>query len=277
VDRLQNIIDNFSINSEVIFNGNFCGDKALGTGSKGGEGHLHYLRSGKLTVAGEQGQKFIFDKPAVILLPFSTRHSVIATESDNAELLCAAVHFTALEQKQIISSLPELVRIDLSDNTMKEAVDWMFDEIGSTGLGQKSIVDKLCDILLIQMFRKLSAEGLVIQGMLAGLSHPALAATLVKLQEAPQEAWTLELMAEEAAMSRSKFAALFRDTVGQTPNEFLTDLRISLAQQLLAQEKPVALVANQVGYEHGSALARVFRKKTGLSPKEWLQKLHVNA
>jgi len=277
VDRLQNIIDNFSISSEVIFNGNFCGDKALGTGSKGGEGHLHYLRSGKLTVAGEQGQKFIFDKPAVILLPFSTRHSVIATESDNAELLCAAVHFTALEQKQIISSLPELVRIDLSDNTMKEAVDWMFDEIGSTGLGQKSIVDKLCDILLIQMFRKLSAEGLVIQGMLAGLSHPALAATLVKLQEAPQEAWTLELMAEEAAMSRSKFAALFRDTVGQTPNDFLTDLRISIAQQLLAQEKPVALVANQVGYEHGSALARVFRKKTGLSPKEWLQKLHVNA
>jgi len=277
VDRLQNIIDNFSINSEVIFNGNFCGDKTFGTGSKGGEGHLHYLRSGKLTVAGEQGQKFIFDKPAVILLPFSTKHSVIATESDNAELLCAGVHFTALEQKQIISSLPELVRIDLSNNTMKEAVDWMFDEIGSTGLGQKSIVDKLCDILLIQMFRKLSAEGLVIQGMLAGLSHPALAATLVKLQEAPQEAWTLELMAEEAAMSRSKFAALFRDTVGQTPNDFLTDLRISIAQQLLAQEKPVALVANQVGYEHGSALARVFRKKTGLSPKEWLQKLHVNA
>jgi AraC-like DNA-binding protein len=110
--------------------------------------------------------------------------------------------------------------------------------------------------------------------MLAGLSHPALAPTLVKLQEAPEEAWTLDLMAESAAMSRSKFSELFRDTVGQTPNDFLTDLRISTAQQLLIQDKPVSLVANKVGYEHGSVLARVFRKKTGLSPKEWLQKFH---
>jgi len=52
----------------------------------------------------------------------------------------------------------------------------------------------------------------------------------------------------------------------------LTDLRIAIAQGLLKKDKPVSLVANEVGYEHGSALARVFRKKTGLSPKEWLMK-----
>jgi len=94
------------------------------------------------------------------------------------------------------------------------------------------------------------------------------------LQEAPERDWNLAAMASSAAMSRSKFAALFRDTVGQTANEFLTDLRISLAQELLQQDQAVSLVANRVGYEHGSALARVFRKKTGLSPMQWLEKLH---
>jgi len=52
----------------------------------------------------------------------------------------------------------------------------------------------------------------------------------------------------------------------------LTDLRIAIAQGLLKKDKPVSLVANEMGYEHGSALARVFRKKTGLLPKEWLMK-----
>ena len=112
------------------------------------------------------------------------------------------------------------------------------------------------------------------QGMLAGLSHPALGETLALLQEMPEEQWTVESMADRAAMSRSKFAEVFRDTVGQTPNDFLTDLRVSIAQQLLKQDHPVSLIANKVGYEHGSALARVFRKKTGLSPKEWLQTIH---
>jgi AraC-like DNA-binding protein len=79
-------------------------------------------------------------------------------------------------------------------------------------------------------------------------------------------------MAETALMSRAKFAALFKDTIGQAPSDYLTDLRIAIAQGLLKKDKPVSLVANAVGYEHGSALARVFRKKTGLSPKEWLMK-----
>ena len=43
---------------------------------------------------------------------------------------------------------------------------------------------------------------------------------------------------------------------------------------LLKENKPVALVANAVGYENGSALARVFRKKMGISPKEWVDQTH---
>lgn len=274
MNKLQSIIDNFSIQSEVIFSGSFCGGKTLGSLAAKKGGHLHYLRSGRLTVLSDSGHKMIFDQPAIILLPFATTHQIIADESNAAELICAAINFTALEQKQLVSSLPKLVYLNLDDGPMAHTVDWMFSEVGVTGLGQRSVVGKLCDILLIQILRKLSEEGLVIQGMLAGLSHPALAPTLVKLQEAPEEAWTLNLMAENAAMSRSKFSELFRDTVGQTPNDFLTDLRVSTAQQLLMQDKPVNLVANKVGYEHGSVLSRVFRKKTGLSPKEWLKKFH---
>ena len=68
-------------------------------------------------------------------------------------------------------------------------------------------------------------------------------------------------------------SAIFRDTVGQSPNDYLTDLRGSMVQDLLKQNKSVNVIASTLGYEHGSALARIFRKKSGLSPKEWMQKL----
>ncbi|MEH6446324.1 MAG: AraC family transcriptional regulator [Oceanospirillaceae bacterium] len=276
MDKFKAITNSFSIDTEVIFSGSFCGDKALGGKTEGDCGHLHFLKSGKLTILSDTGNKWMFDKPTVIVLPKSTEHQIISSETQDAEVLCATIKFNALEQQQLIANLPKLISIGLDQGPMQDTINWMFDAINDTGLGHKSIVDKLCDILLIQMFRQLAEQGTILQGMLAGLSHPALAKTIVSLQESPAQGWTLDSMASHAAMSRSKFSELFRETVGQTPNDFLTDLRVSIAQQLLKQDKSVAIVANSVGYEHGSALARVFRKKTGLSPKEWLQKLHAS-
>ncbi|MGR0278736.1 AraC family transcriptional regulator [Marinomonas dokdonensis] len=272
MNKLESILENFSIQSDVIFNGNFCGQKMLGVEQVANSGHLHYLRSGKVSITCQSGHKMHFDQPSLIFLPATSPHYLMASDLDQAELICARVDFTALEQQKMIASLPKLVSVALADSPMEVTVDWLFREIGGAGLGQKALVTKLCDILMIQVFRHLSDEGLVIQGVLAGLSHPQLSKLMVKLQDSVEEVWSLESMAEQAGMSRSKFAEVFRETVGQTPNDFLTDLRLNHAQQLLLESKPVSLVANQVGYEQGSVLARVFRKKLGMSPKEWLKK-----
>ena len=78
-------------------------------------------------------------------------------------------------------------------------------------------------------------------------------------------------MAEQVAMSRSKFAALFKETVGQSPMEYVTGLRMAMAKGLLKMNRPVGLVANEVGYENASSLAKVFRKHFGITPKQWLK------
>jgi AraC-like DNA-binding protein len=113
--------------------------------------------------------------------------------------------------------------------------------------------------------------------MLAGLSHPQLSKVLIKIHEKPEENWNLDSLSNLAAMSRSKFAELFKEVVGQPPGDYITDWRLFVAQGLLKENKSVGLVANEVGYENGSALARVFRKKTGLSPKEWLDKFKASS
>ncbi len=72
-------------------------------------------------------------------------------------------------------------------------------------------------------------------------------------------------------MSRASFAAHFHKVVGQTPADYVLSWRVSLAQKRLRDGRPMALIADEVGYESPSALARAFRRKIGTSPREWLQ------
>jgi AraC-like DNA-binding protein len=124
------------------------------------------------------------------------------------------------------------------------------------------------------MLKEVLDDKRISYGMFAGLAHPELSQVIVKIHAQPEYPWSLDTMAEFAFMSRSKFADLFRDVMDETPGEYLTNWRMTVAQSELRKGSSVGQVAEKVGYENGSALARAFRKSTGISPKAW-QKAHL--
>lgn len=272
MDRLSEILTRFSMNAQVFFSGNLCGIHPFGDAGDS-EGHLHLLKSGKLTLINDQGIKTVFERPTVIFFPQASHHRIIANESDQAELVCASIQYSDGFNNPLASALPKFLFFDIQDSEyLGQAANWLFDEAFSERCGRQPMIDRLSDVFLIQVLRQVLEDGSVAHGMLAGLSHPQLSKVLIKIHEQPEENWNLESLSELAAMSRSKFAEMFKDIVGQPPGDYITDWRLFIAQGLLKKNKSVGLVANEVGYENGSALARVFRKKTGLSPKEWLDK-----
>ena len=272
MDQLSQIIQNLSFNADVFFSGKLCAIQNLG-GSDSKKGHLHLLKSGVLTLVCEDGHKVTLDKPSVIFMPGSTKHQIIASESCQAELVCVDIDFHSGSGAILVNALPRIICLGIDkQDALGNTASWLFKEAFNDEAGQKIIVNKLGDIFLVQILRHVLKEGIVVQGMLAGMTHPQLSRLMPLLHQQPEEPWTVDSMAEKALMSRAKFAALFKETVGQAPNDYLTDLRIAIAQGLLKKELPVSFVANEVGYEHGSTLARVFKKKTGFSPKEWVSK-----
>jgi AraC-like DNA-binding protein len=90
------------------------------------------------------------------------------------------------------------------------------------------------------------------------------------MHDDPGQAWTLDRMAGCAGMSRTAFANAFRETVGQTPADYLANWRIALAQSRLREGRPVKQLAQELGYANPSALSRAFAARTGLSPRDWL-------
>ena len=107
-------------------------------------------------------------------------------------------------------------------------------------------------------------------GFIAGLSDPRLARALVAIHDAPGQTWSLQRMAECAGMSRTAFANAFRETVGQTPADYLADWRMALARSRLRQGRPIKLLADELGYANPSALSRAFAARVGISPRDWL-------
>ena len=133
------------------------------------------------------------------------------------------------------------------------------------------VVRRLFELMVIQLFRHLIASRSIASGMMAGLANAQLSRALVGIHNEPQRNWSVAELADRSGMSRASFAAHFRETVGSTPADYLANWRISLTQKRLREGRPIALIADEVGYESPSALARTFRRKVGASPKEWLQ------
>ncbi len=270
MDKLSEVLNNFSISAGVFYTGNLCGLSSFNPdGSE--EGHLHLLRSGKLTVFNQDGKKSVIDEPSVLFYPRPAAHRLMADEADNAQVVCATIKYGTGTKNPLANALPELLTIKLNNATqLRMVTDLLFGEAFTEENGRLAMMDRLTEVFIIHLLRHAMENNLVASGMLSGLSHPQLSKAIIALHQAPQNHWSLESLAELSAMSRSKFAELFKQQVGQTPGDYLLEWRIALAQNYLKKGKPVGWVANQVGYENASALARVFRKKTGQSPKQWL-------
>ena len=85
-----------------------------------------------------------------------------------------------------------------------------------------------------------------------------------------ERASTLPSMAATAGMSRSAFAAVFKEVMQATPASYLLDWRLSLACAQLRAGVAVKQVAIEVGFADTASLSKAFRKRLGASPRAWL-------
>ena len=270
MDKLSAVLNHFSISAGVFYAGNLCGLSAF---SEDGieEGHLHLLQSGCMQVFDHLGQKQLINEPAVLFFPRPAQHRLKAAARDNAQLICASVRYGTGTGNPLARALPGLIIVKLAAAPMLQATtELLFAEAFAEHSGRQVMMDRLAEVFVIHLFRHVIDHNLVDAGMLAGLGNPQLVRAIMAIHHEPGRNWSLEQLAELSAMSRSRFAEQFRLVMGQTAGEYMQEWRIALAQKHLKRGKQVGWIANEVGYDNASALARVFRKRTGQSPREWL-------
>jgi len=86
--------------------------------------------------------------------------------------------------------------------------------------------------------------------------------------------FSLTKVAKYSCMSQYHFSRVFTKIFGESPNTFVTRLRIEKAKNLLVTENfSIGRICEMVGYSSVSSFSSRFSKKVGLSPMQYRRKL----
>lgn len=134
----------------------------------------------------------------------------------------------------------------------------------------------LCeDQLLIQIAMRLlqlrGDTGILFRG---GLPLSKIHRIVDMMHAAIKDDISLSDLAKEADLSVYHLIRSFKHSTGMTPYEYFTWLRISKAKMLLEDSSPIGDVAASVGYSSTQALAKVFNRHVGCSPRDYRKKFN---
>ncbi|WP_372631320.1 AraC family transcriptional regulator [Cohnella sp.] len=77
---------------------------------------------------------------------------------------------------------------------------------------------------------------------------------------------SVKQLAELASFSVNHFTRVFKQQLNRTPTEYLLELRMAKAKQLLISQKKMKKVAEQVGFQDEHYFSRAFKKSQGVAP-----------
>lgn len=252
-------------------------------------GTSHRLAAGDVVLFPHGGGHCLADDPASARVP---GRAVLAAQqaaqplfqegAESVRLLCG--HF-ALDRdlgQPLLRELPPVVHIRGMDQRQPGLLDGVMAtlvrETASRLPGAGSVVDRLAEVLFVQVLRAHLLQDGAAHGFLAALKDPRLSAAMrfIHANAAGPDgagagagaangegdgALTLADIARAAGMSRSALAARFKAVLGMAPMAYLTQWRMLKARELLQTTgAAVPEVAAAVGYTSPAAFSRAFRR-----------------
>lgn len=173
----------------------------------------------------------------------------------------------------LISTLPRLLHLPAAGDgawisqVMRQAVIASRDKRP----GGQALLERISEMMFVDAVRRY-VERLPDEstGWLAGLRDRGVGRALSLIHGQPSRAWTVDLLADEIAMSRSAFYEKFVRLIGQPPMQYLTQWRMQVASNLLRHSSaPIVSIALDVGYESEAAFTRAFKRLVGTPPATW--------
>ncbi|WP_328324357.1 AraC family transcriptional regulator [Kribbella sp. NBC_00382] len=172
---------------------------------------------------------------------------------------------------QVLGSLPEVVHLpaDSSGSCLDDTVRLIGREVAYPQLGAAIVLDRLVDILLVQLIRVWLAHHPeeARKSWLGVLDDPLLSAALTKLHGDPARPWTTASLATELAVSRATLSRRFLAGTGESPGAYLTNWRMDLAaRRLRDSDDTLETIARAVGYMSVYAFSRAFSRARSTPP-----------
>lgn len=188
-------------------------------------------------------------------------------------VLCGYLHCDDMLFDPMLQALPRLIHVRASDEPAAQwrtaSAQYALEQTARPGASE--LCARIPELVLVDCLQQyaatLPAEH---TGWLAALRDPVVGRALALMHAQPIEAWTVERLAQQIAVSRSVLADRFTQAIGLPPMKYLVQWRLRIAADLVRNtDTGIAEIAGRVGYESEAAFSRAFKRQYGASPASW--------
>jgi AraC-like DNA-binding protein len=196
----------------------------------------------------------------------------LGTGPGQTRVLCASYRQDPAVTVPLLTLLPDVLHIPArqAGTALDATLRLLASEISQPQLGAAAVLDRIVDILLVQLLRAWLATDPArarTPSWLSALTDPVAGPALAVLHTQPGRDWTISSLAAAVGVSRATLARRFPAQVGCTPAAYLTRWRMDLAAvRLRDTDDTVGAVARSLGYTSEYAFNRAFTRDRRVPP-----------
>lgn len=302
MDALTDILNTLRLSSSLYFRTELTSPWGVEVPSKGKVARFHIVIRGQcwLQIDGEENGMHISNGDLVVI-PHGVSHQLSDTPTtpirplaevleevayvgegpliyggDGAGccLVCGEFAFDDLGSHPLLENLPKRLYVsgDSSYNTqwLDSAVGFIGHEAAKLEPGAHAIIDRLSEIILIQVIRATLDAAKKPIPFLSAFTDSRINKVLAAIHANPASDWSVEHLGQLVNMSRSSFSNRFSALAGMTPQQYVIFVRLQKASRLLVETSaPLITVAESIGYQSEAAFSQSFKKQYGVRPGEF--------
>jgi AraC family transcriptional activator of mtrCDE len=194
-----------------------------------------------------------------------------SAKAAEVDLLCGRFVYAPGPSALLLNALPDPFHVSLGGaqtlGALQTLISLMRTEAQHRQPGALAIVTALSHALFAMALRVHGEQNAGASGVLALLADPRLGASVQGMLSAPGKAWTIAELGDLAAMSRATYARHFNERAGVTVMDFLTQIRMTIASDLLRRtQRSAAEIGEAVGYQSEAAFGKAFAQSVGVTP-----------
>jgi len=245
-----------------------------------GDDHIYHLKPGDCFLL-TSGRPFVLGNdlslreiPSDTIYDQAKNGIAVCNAGDEFFLVGARFHFEKEHNKLLFGQLPPVIYVP-EELDQAAVLRWGLErftkEFHTQQPGRLTIMEHLAPVMLVQVLRiYLSTNNCRQPNWLSAFSSPQLSKVIEAIHTCPENKWTVATLGEIAGMSRSGFALKFKQVIGLSPLDYVTQWRMLIAGKHLQHgEMNINEIASYIGYESDSSFSAAFKKATGKSPRHY--------
>lgn len=201
----------------------------------------------------------------------------------NSPTRCLALGISPDKIKETVELFNENTRIEFENDTHNfnessihlnnnEQVQFILDRIFTTFLGSNKAKDALVDLMVKELIIRLlqtRAKSMLVDNSIL-FENNRMAFVVKYLREHLTEDISVNKLAAKACMSTSNFHRTFKNTIGESPIDFLNGERIKFAKNLIENTScRFTDIAAKAGFNNTSYFNRQFKRFEKITPNQY--------